>query len=528
MRRALPLVVVPFLLACSLVASWLPQGSGDPSPTAAPAPFALPPTYTPTIPPAPPPTLPPTPAAIIDLDRQAAALRRAFQDDLAGLLNVPRYWLDIDIDLDLAGQAAVIDGWARIQFTNPLADPLEDLVLMLWPNDPQYHASMVAGPVAVMGRTVEPEVELEGVALRILLPRSLDPGERVDLSLPFRVEIDGPMLPSEPARMAITQDVLIAPTFYPLIPHLEEGGWQVMPAAPGGDTTNSDVAVYEMTVTAPSAYGLTATGALIEPAAVLGEQQTATFVTGPVRDVAIALGPLEAHERQVDGVTLRVWVLAEHEADVRRMLNAAEVQLRVLSEAVGPYPYTELDVVDAPNAYGGIEYPGLVFIGTLGTPFLIEPLVHEVGHQWFYGLIGNDQLLEPWLDEAAASYTEVLYYEAAIGPERGTTALAEFRQVVEDFAGDPRRPIGLPLASYPSEQEYAIIVYAKGALFFDALRRELGDRAFLDFLRAYYETHRYGFADADGFLRVAESVCACDLEPLFNLWIRDGGPLPGP
>jgi hypothetical protein len=92
---------------------------------------------------------------------------------------------------------------------------------------------------------------------------------------------------------------------------------------------------------------------------------------------------------------------------------------------------------------------------------------------------------------------------------------------------DPTLPIGDPVDAYAGLWEYVTFVYDKGALFFDALRRELGEEVFFQFLRTYFETFRYGFSTSAGFQRVAEDVCDCDLEALFELWVEQGGEIPG-
>jgi aminopeptidase N len=196
--------------------------------------------------------------------------------------------------------------------------------------------------------------------------------------------------------------------------------------------------------------------------------------------------------------------------------------MSLLGELIGPYPYPELDLVDAPGAFGGIEYPGLVYLGTLGTSWVIEPTVHEVAHQWFYGLIGDDQIKQPWLDEAAATYAEALYYEQVQGTGRGTGFLSDQRSIVRREP-DPDLPIGLGVGDYADEYAYATFVYHKGALFFDALRGKLGETGFKVFLQEYYETYRYGFAEAQGFQLIAESICSCSLDTLFDLWVYEGG-----
>jgi len=478
----------------------------------------LPPAYTPT--PTPSPTHTPQPTPDIQLSDQNPGLLPDYIDDLAQLKDATRYSIDLEVTFDSEMRTAILDGWAQIQFRNHLDNPLHEIYLMLWPNDAQYQSSMVAGPVFIRDKVIEPAQELDGLALRVDLAIPLAPGETIDLGLPFRIEV-GSMSPSAPRRFGITEGVLIAPTFYPLIPRIIDDEWDIRRAPSGGDTTNSDIALYQLRVTAPASFDLVASGVEIQKESI-GDLQRLTYVTGPMRDVAIAVADFVDESRQVGDVTLTAWVLQDHVDDLDTVLDSATLQMQVLGDLVGPYPYPELDIVDAPHAFGGIEYPGLVFIGTLGTHWVVEPTVHEVAHQWFYGLIGDDQISEPWLDEAAATYAEALYYEQALGSGRATGFLSDFRAIVREHP-DPMMPIGLPVGDYASTSDYAVFVYLKGALFFDALRRELGDRPFGDFLKAYYRQYLYGFASASGFQEVAEETCSCDLRDLFNLWVYEGG-----
>jgi hypothetical protein len=479
---------------------------------------ALPPAFTPTL--SPPPTLTPIPTPDLPMLDQRLGLLPTFSSDVSMLDDVTRYWIEVELSFDEHGQRATMDGSARIIFTNPSAQRLRDLVLMLWPNNDQYAAVMSAGPAVIGERVVEGEPITQGTGLRFDLPRSLAPGESVDLSLPFWVEIEA-MSALAPRRMGVTEGMLLAPTFYPLIPRLIDGEWELTDAPPGGDTTNSEVAFYQLDVTWPAGFELVSSGVEVNRREV-GEFTQATFISGPMRDVALALGPFLMESRQVGEVSLQAWILREHREDIEVVLDSAAVQMALLNELVGPYPYPELDLVDAPGAFGGIEYPGLVFLGTVGSNWVIEPTVHEVAHQWFYGLIGDDQITQPWLDEAAATYAEALYYERAQGSGRGTSFLSDLRSIVRG-SPDSDLPIGLAVGDYEDEFTYATIVYLKGALFFDALRGELGETGFKQFLGAYYEAYRYGVADTEGFQAVAEATCRCDLDPLFDMWVYEGG-----
>ena len=510
-----------------ILAGALLAGCGSPSsPTPPPVPSATAaqtstPTPTRTLL----PTLPATPLAS-GLDLQARALRPGFEGDLAAVVSPTRYWIEFRVEFDPPDERALIEGMARIRFVNPEDEPITEVVVMLWPNDAQYRAEMSAGPALIGGQLQAPHPELGGLAQRYDLPRPLGSGESVDLSLPFRIATSGPIGGASPARFGISQQVLFAPTGYPLVPLRRNGEWLVERAPAGGDTTNSQVAFYQVELTAPDDLEVVATGVEVSRESLPDGEQTLTIVSGPARDFAFAIGPLVSESREVDEIQVRGWALAQHRPDLTRMVNAAAAQVELLTGMVGPYPYLELDLVDLPGAYGGIEYPGLVTIGTLGGTNLIHPTVHEVGHQWFYGLIGDDQLREPWLDEGAATYTQVLYLEETEGSGSATGLLSDFREQLRGHP-NPELPIGRGVAAYATQREYALFVYLKGALFFDALRGELGDEVFFQFLQDYFRTFRYSIASSEDFQATAETTCGCDLQTLFDLWVYQGGELPG-
>jgi len=382
---------------------------------------------------------------------------------------------------------------------------------------------MTLGEVRVAGAVVDPVLEHRGLAARLPLAQALAPGESLELEAEFVTRAEPGL--EDGARFGLTHRVLIAPTFYPLIPRLVDGAWQVAPPPTGGDTTNSDSAFYAWRVTAPAGLSIAASGTVVE-ASEAGGTQTQVLLTGPMRDLALVVGELRVEEREVGGVLLRAHLLPRHAELAGEVLDQAGAQVETLQALVGDYPFAELDIVDAPGAFGGIEYPGLILVGIISEERYFERAnVHEVGHQWFYSLIGDDQLLEPWLDEAAASYTEVLYAEHVINAQAAQDALAGFWGYLA-AADDPEKPIGLPVEAY--DDDYGLIVYGKGALFFEALRREMGDKAFFDFLRAYYQRYRYGFATSEGFHATAEETCACELDALFDLWVYEGGPVERP
>lgn len=440
-----------------------------------------------------------------------------------------RYAIDVTVTFNPDGTATLV-GRTRFLFTNREATAIDDLVLMTWPNNrDQYLSDMRLLEVSSGGAALEPIEDRPGdIVHRFALPTPLAPGATLDVSTAFTVVARPGIDESGAARFGLTNGVLLAPTFYPLVPRRIGGDWDVKLAPPGGDTTNSDTATYVLVVHAPAEYAIVTSGVAVDER-VEGDVRSQTVVAAPMRDVALVVGPLQRASVVVDGVTINAYMLDEHAVYTDRMLAYGADQVRNLNQRVGPYPFTELDLVDAPGAFGGIEYPGEVFIGVVGPDSFFEiATVHEVGHQWFYSVLGDDQLREPWLDEAFASYTEVLYFEAKEGAKAREREVESSRSYYELALSDSKLPIGLPVDRYADDSDYFAAVYEKGKVFLDELRRTLGDDAFFAFLQTYYRKNQFGFVTGPMLQAEAEATCGCDLAQLFDEWVYgpDGPPTP--
>jgi aminopeptidase N len=185
--------------------------------------------------------------------------------------------------------------------------------------------------------------------------------------------------------------------------------------------------------------------------------------------------------------------------------------------------------VSTPTLALGIEYPGMIAItsriydvgqnyrGAPGSVYMESTVAHEVGHQWFYGLVGDDQLDDPWLDESLTQFITLQYYADEYGAE-GEQGFRESLEGRWESVGREDIPISLPVAEY-SGQEYSAIVYGRGPLFFVALREEMGTETFDAFLKEYTETLSWGIATPEFLQSLAEKHCACDLDAIFNEWV---------
>jgi aminopeptidase N len=246
-----------------------------------------------------------------------------------------------------------------------------------------------------------------------------------------------------------------------------------------------------------------------------------------MRDFAFILSEeLELTNRAVDGVVVNSYFRPEHAAGGRLALDTAVSALTAFSEMFGPYPYTELDVVATPNLLGGMEYPGLVVVeeGLYARMGGVEWLTaHEVAHQWWFAIVGSDQINNPWLDEALTQYSTMLYYEHAYGIDRGAAIVRSVFIDTYEYLVETGRdlPAGMPAAAYSSGQ-YFQVVYDKGALYFHELRQAIGDELFFEVLQTYYARHRYRIATPASFLAVVQDVTGDRHEAIYEQWI---GPL---
>jgi aminopeptidase N len=253
-----------------------------------------------------------------------------------------------------------------------------------------------------------------------------------------------------------------------------------------------------------------------------GGSQTVTFEAGPARDFYLAASPnYKVFTKNVGEVTLRFYTRADLEEGAQSALETAARAIEDYSARYAPYPYTELDFVSTPTRALGIEYPGMIAI----TDQIIQPdqsyleatIAHEVGHQWFYNLVGDDQLDDPWLDESLTQFVTLQYFT----DEYGSGGERAFRQDLEGRWGqinDEKIPIGRPVAAY-SEEEYSGIIYGRGALFFDALRDQIGQEAFDAFMKDYTTTLSWDISTPEKLKAIAEKHCTCDLTSLFQEWV---------
>lgn len=532
MKRSLLLALIALFLLVACRPEEVPPAPAAP-PTAQPA---TRPPEAPTEAPA--PTLAPTEEAAPDAPLAAARPAPLFDvawDDrapyAAGLVDpaadnvpgAPVYHIDATIDDSLT----VVTGRETVYYTNQEDTPLDEVYFHLYPN--LLDSRIEVSDVTVDGAAAETEISgANRSILRVGLPEPLAPGATTAISLDFRTDV-ATEIGRNYGVLAAYEGILALAHFFPQLSVYDATGWNTAEADIQGDPTYSDAAYYMVRVTAPDNVTLVGSGIGIDTAEADGTQSV-TFVAGPARDFYLAAGDFIAVRERVGETTITSYAPSDLEPGARQALDVAGEALRSFSERLGPYPYTELDIVTTPTPALGIEYPGVI-VGTLrmydveastqaGVPYsaiLESTTAHEVGHQWFYNLIGNDQLDEPWLDEAVVSYATYRYYVDRYGQAAGDQYFENFNGRWARVEAEPI-PIGLPVTAY-DETEYGAIVYGRGPVFVRELEETMGREAFDTFMRDYSAAFRWGTSTTAAFRAMAEEHCDCDLGSLFEAWV---------
>lgn len=424
------------------------------------------------------------------------------------------------IELNIAGDLYHVTGAQDVRYTNNENIELGEIHLRLFPNI--LGGEMKISNLRVDDTPVKPRYGLQNSLLIVPLAQALKPGESAVIHMDFSVVVPQ-SVELNYGVLAYEDNVLALAHAYPMVAVYNEEGWNEEIPPQSGDVTFSDASFYLVRVTAPRNVTVVASGRVVN--AEVGEQvQILNVASGPARDFYLAASPdYEETSERFGNVTIRSYAPDWLKDGSHEAVNVASRTIEIFSSRYAPYPYTELDIVATPTLALGIEYPGAIAITSWiyedggANPYFEGTVAHEVGHQWFYNLVGDDQLDEPWLDESLTQFVTLQYFSDEYGEE----GEAEFRSSLEGrwaYIGNEDIPIDLPVAEY-TDYEYSAIVYGRGPLFFVELRREMGDAVFDAFLKEYTQTLSWDIATSETLQSLAEKNCSCELDEIFNEWV---------
>jgi hypothetical protein len=370
------------------------------------------------------------------------------------------------------------------------------------------------------------------------LPRSVEPGQTIAVSMDFVSR-----LPRVTTRTGYKGNFFLVAQWFPKLGVFEETGWNCHQFHAESEFF-ADFGDYDVTIEAPNAYKgkIGATGAQVSQRETSDGRVFLRFRQESVHDFAWTADPDFQIRRDIfrepgiGDVEILLFLQPEHLGQAERHFKAVRAGFEGFGRVLGSYPYATLTVVDPPwgaRGAGGMEYPTLITAGTsLVAPASLqspeEVTVHELGHQYFYGLLASNEFEEPWLDEGFTTYMTDRVVKAVYGD--GHSFLSVFgirfplgidvRLPLDNnrryFAHAADDPLGIPSWKYRDREIYAALVYSKAALALATIERIVGRPAMDRALRLYADRWRFRHPKTRDFIAALSEVTGRNEQWLFD------------
>jgi hypothetical protein len=437
---------------------------------------------------------------------------RAFLQQ-AALTDAPRYALSAAID----PKTGSVDGRMRAEVPRPDAGSVPFRVLA---GLPALHTGLSMKSITVDGKTAR--AERDQTLLTVPVPRNVEKNVVVGMRFSYRVPRAGtthgrPLTQATIALLSRGNDVSQYGHWFPLwLPP----GADTAPALSGfGDIGNFAAGAITARVRVPTGYDVVS-GGVTTDRRQSGGKTTVTESAVGVRDMSLAVGR-DLHRGETRAGDVAVRVTGPAAIDVDGTARDAAADLQVLADRYGPYPWSEIDVVAVslgPDA-GGMEWPGAVWVDGLqdGPGGAALTLHHELAHQWWHALVGNDSIRAPVVDEPLAQYSMCLVSSAneqggcgLFGPSSGGTAVPQCAD--------------RPTTAFASTSEYGALIYDRAPGFYFALTGVAGPDATISALRGVVARHAFGIITPAELRDEIVAALPDQADTVRALWDRYIGP----
>lgn len=508
-----------------------------------------------------------------------AAVLSALSTSLTGTM--PQYWqqwVDYRMSVSLNPADHVLSGQSSIVYVNQSPDTLDRIAMHLYPNafqkgsvkhrefqrvhysggisddNPSYiriDRFKIEGP----GKAASSEFKIEDTILSAPLISPMLPGDTVVIHLDWEHKVR-----KRAGRMGYAGAQYDFAQWYPKMVVYDEQGWHDEPFHAIGEFYG-EFGNYRVTLDVPASYVVGATGVVVEGdpgwdavtvdttvefskwVATLDSVETdsaarrkITFQAENVHDFAWVASPTYVYEhgkwKDIDIHVLFNRSVGDRWSRVVR--ERTERALEWLSTKFGPYPYPQVTVTHAMRG-GGMEYPMLVMNGSESEGLIL----HEVGHIWFYGILGNNEIDEPWLDEGFTTFQTRWYLETRFPPYgidfEASRRYSDFQKrhwrfitlserdqwsAIRFMTGSHNLPIATKSYLSPGYNVYRQNAYTKPSLMLQCLQGVLGDTLFESGMKAYFNRWKLKHPNERRFRQVMEEVSGEDLDWFFDAWLH--------
>lgn len=485
-------------------------------------------------------------------------------------LSANEYWqqkVNYDIKVELIDSSHSLKGFEKITYINNSPDTLKEMFIHLWPNayqngtplDKQLqedgNTKLYFGDKKYTGQLdgLRFKVDNKWIVLKnhplgkevawFDLPSLLLPGDSILISSPFNVKVPY----GEVSRLGYLDDSYQISQWYPKPAVYDENGWNVIPYLSVGEFY-SEYGEFTVSITIPKSYKLAASGNLISRS-IKGELKTEIYNIKQVHDFAWFADKTWVEEYSEvtlphSGKIVKTYVKyrPENSHIYTNSVKYVDSALYFYSLWVGDYPYKSCGAVDGGLTAGaGMEYPTVTVLGKTENRKLHEEVtVHEVGHNWFYGILGSNERKDPWMDEGINSYYERRYYEEVkfnddfydffpalkkilkYKPAKQT----EYHHYLHDFVNSRNidQPANLPANEY-SSLNYGCIIYSKVAVSFNYLEKYLGRKVFDAAMQDYFQSWKFKHPSPKDLEAIFKKHSGKSLEWFFNDLLKTSYPI---
>ncbi|OYD07689.1 M1 family metallopeptidase [Paludifilum halophilum] len=417
-----------------------------------------------------------------------------------------------------------VSGHLSVRLPRP-KEPLKEVYFHLYPNafqnwkwgseaKPKKPGYLKVKKVKVDG--VEAGRSVDETLLKVDLPKPVREDRRAKVEMDYELQ-----LPKGGTRLNTFGQTAFLAQWYPMLAVKDGEGWHTDPYTTTGDPFYSQISDFEVTFHLPEGYQLISS-AYDRPEPV---RSPLTLRQSKVRDfAAVITKDYEVIEGRAGKTQVHLWYMKGMEDVAQELHDAAVDSMNYFGERFGRYPYPQVDVVLGETGYGiaGMEYPGLVTsvpkIPTRrGEQPAVNVVAHELAHQWWYGVVGNNQVKEPWLDEGLTTFSEFLFMRDRQGAD-ARDLLVKAAERSDEVHKEKGVTSVESLYKY-SDPVYGLMVYTRPAAMMWELVDELGKDKVLEILKTYYDRYRFKTATTRDFIRVANEVAGKDLNRFFDRWL---------
>ncbi|HEY0826677.1 MAG TPA: M1 family metallopeptidase [Bacilli bacterium] len=469
--------------------------------------------------------------------------------------------VEYHIQVALNAKDKQLQGAQTLTWTNPGKKPVTELYFHLYPNAFQSMKSTFVGESGgkLRGKPMPPNTfgsmqvhSIQTIQGDDLLPRMRfvqpDDGNKNDQTL-LLVKLNQPVpphgkvtlemsftvkLPFAFARMGYVDDFVMAGQWFPKLAVYEPAGirgvkkeaWNLHQYH-GNSEFYADFGIYNVQIQVPSDYIVAATGFPTTQPTERNGTKTYHFYADDVHDFAWAASPhfvyteVPFSSKNIPGMKIKLYLDPRHEHLRNRYLYAAKKALARYSEWYGVYPYSTLSIVippDGGNGAGGMEYPTLVtgWAAAVKHPdeALERVIVHEIGHQFWYGMVASNEFEEAWLDEGLTSYAEDKVMESEYGIRANLP-------LESSYITSPA-PLKQFSWNYDDYSQYSENVYTRAKLVLLGIEKQAGPDQMKRILKTYFQRYKFKHPDSHDFQQVVEEVTKKPWDDYFNQFVYGG------